>query len=228
LQRLCRIAAAVTEGDRAVLDALNAEKHANAKMKRDINERLLASEMLPEGKNCVINADPAWRFKTWSDKGKTMTSAENHYATSDLKEIMSLDIDRIAADDRVLFLWATVPMLPEALEVMGAWGFRYVTNFCWVKHKAGTGYWNRNKHELLLVGVRGNIPAPVFGTQWESVITADVRRHSAKPEKFLEMIEAYFPHLPKIQLYRRGPARPGWSAWGAEAENTETDERRTA
>ena len=40
--------------------------------------------------------------------------------------------------------------------------------------------------------------------------------HSVKPEKVLEMIEHYFPNLPKIELHRRGPARPGWDAWGAE------------
>lgn len=40
--------------------------------------------------------------------------------------------------------------------------------------------------------------------------------HSAKPECFFEMIEQYFPNLPKIELNRRGPARPGWDAWGNE------------
>lgn len=44
--------------------------------------------------------------------------------------------------------------------------------------------------------------------------------HSAKPEAVCELIEAYFPNLPKIELNRRGPARPGWSAWGNEAAET--------
>jgi hypothetical protein len=43
--------------------------------------------------------------------------------------------------------------------------------------------------------------------------------HSAKPECFLEMIERHFPSLPKIELNRRGPARPGWDAWGNESES---------
>jgi hypothetical protein len=33
------------------------------------------------------------------------------------------------------------------------------------------------------------------------------------------MIEAYFPNLPKIEPNRRGKARPGWDAWGAEVED---------
>jgi N6-adenosine-specific RNA methylase IME4 len=42
--------------------------------------------------------------------------------------------------------------------------------------------------------------------------------HSAKPECFLEMIEQYFPTLPKIEVNRLGPPRPGWDAWGNEAD----------
>jgi hypothetical protein len=42
-----------------------------------------------------------------------------------------------------------------------------------------------------------------------------------KPDKALEMIESYYPNLPKIELHRRGPARPGWEAWGAEAEDAD-------
>jgi N6-adenosine-specific RNA methylase IME4 len=57
-----------------------------------------------------------------------------------------------------------------------------------------------------------------MGTQWASVIEEPVGAHSAKPERFAEMIESYFPNLPKIELNRRGPARPGWDAWGNEAE----------
>jgi N6-adenosine-specific RNA methylase IME4 len=165
----------------------------------------------------VVYADPPWRFVVGSEKGLTRTSAANHYATNDLDTIKALDVDSIAADDAVLFLWATQPMLDQALDVLISWGFHYVSHLVWLKNRVGTGFWVRNKHEILLIGVRGHVPAPPMGTQPESVIEAPVGRHSAKPEKFLEMIERMFPHLPKIELYRRGPARPGWSCWGAEA-----------
>jgi N6-adenosine-specific RNA methylase IME4 len=75
-----------------------------------------------------------------------------------------------AADDRVLFLWATVPMLVHALDAMRLWGFKYKSHIIWVKDKAGTGHWFRNKNELLLVGT-GNIPAPAPGDQSEFAIT---------------------------------------------------------
>ena len=106
----------------------------------------------------------------------------------------------------------------EALEVMMAWGFVYRTNFVWAKDRVGTGYWNRNQHEHLLVGVRGDVPAPAPGTQWASLIGAPVGPHSAKPEAFAEMIERFYPTLPKVELFCRGKPRPGWRAWGNEAE----------
>jgi N6-adenosine-specific RNA methylase IME4 len=120
-------------------------------------------------------------------------AADNHYPTSELEEIKALPVASITARDCVLFLWATVPMLPQALEVMTAWGFTYKSSFGWAKNHMGTGYWNRNKHELLLIGTRGHVPAPAMGTQAASLIEAPVGRHSEKPAVFHEIIERYFP-----------------------------------
>jgi N6-adenosine-specific RNA methylase IME4 len=92
----------------------------------------------------------------------------------------------------------------------------------------GLGYWVRDKHEVLLIGKRGSPPAPAPGTQSASVIAAPVGAHSAKPEAFLELIEGYFPTLPKIELNRRGPARSGWDAWGLEATFAEGQNERQA
>ena len=171
---------------------------------------------LPDKKFGVILADPEWRFETWSEETGSDRAAANHYPVTPAQEIMKRPVREIEADDCVLFLWATVPMLAEAMAVVQAWGFRYVSHFVWNKNRVGTGYWKRNKHELLLIGARGKPPAPAPGTQSESVIDAPVGRHSEKPEAFLEMIEAYFPNLPKIELNRRGSPRPGWEAWGNE------------
>jgi N6-adenosine-specific RNA methylase IME4 len=173
---------------------------------------------LPTKKYGVIVADPEWRFEPWSRETGMDRAADNDYPTSALEVIKSRDVASIAADDSVLFLWATAPMLPYAFEVMNAWGFEYRSNYVWLKDRIGTGYWNRNAHEHLLIGVRGKIPAPAMGTQWDSVVEAPVGEHSAKPSIFLEMIEEYYPNLPRIELNCRGPARPGWDAWGNEAD----------
>jgi N6-adenosine-specific RNA methylase IME4 len=160
----------------------------------------------------VIYADPPWRFDTYSENGMNR-SAENHYPTMDLDAIKALPVP--AANDCALYLWATVPMLPQALEVMAAWGFTYKSHIAWVKDRSGTGYWARNMHELLLIGTRGDVPAPAPGTQPSSVIEAPVGAHSAKPAVFAELIEATFPTSPKVELFARS-ARTGWAVIGNE------------
>lgn len=176
---------------------------------------------LPQKKYGVIVADPEWRFEPYSRETGLGNSADNHYPTSPLDVIKARDVPSIAADDCVLWLWATVPMLLQALEVMAAWDFDYVSNVAWDKQQTGTGYWFLNQHELLLVGTRGHIPAPAPGDQWPSVISAPRGGHSEKPEESYQLIESYFPNLPKIELNRRGEPRPGWDAWGNEAESAD-------
>jgi ParB/RepB/Spo0J family partition protein len=188
------------------------------RLKRDERERELAIKQvaLPSKRYGVIVADPEWRFEPWSRETGMDRAADNHYPTSCLEVIKARDVGSIAANDCVLFLWATIPMLPHALLVMSAWGFDYKSHYAWGKDKEGTGYWSREKHELLLIGTRGDIPCPAPGEQMPSLITAPRGEHSAKPECFLEMIERYFPMLPKIELNRRGAPRSGWDAWGNE------------
>lgn len=191
-------------------------KQADQIERRTVRERELGEEQqaLPEKRYGVIYADPPWRFEPYSRDTGMDRAADNHYPTEDSNDIQSLVVP--AADDCVLFLWATVPMLPEALAVMTAWQFEYKSHFVWCKDKAGTGYWNRNRHELLLIGTRGDIPAPAPGYQYESVIDAPVGEHSAKPIGFREMIEEMFPTLPKLEMFARGGKIEGWDRWGNE------------
>ena len=163
----------------------------------------------------VVLADPAWRFEPYSRTTGMDRAADNHYPTMPLEAIKALPIP--AAADSVLFLWATPAMLPQALEVMAAWGFAYKSQFVWVKDKLGLGYWARNKHELLLIGTRGRIPAPAPGTQFSSVIEAPRGRHSEKPAIVREMIAAMFPNVPKLEMFARGECVAGFDVWGNEA-----------
>lgn len=212
--------AAVKQQAVASVDATASERTEEKQNRRLEREAELgaAQYALPDKKYGVIVADPEWRFEPWSRETGMDRAADNHYPTSVIEDISAREVPSIAADDCVLFLWATVPMLPHALGVMEAWGFDYRSHFAWAKDRIGTGYWNRNKHELLLIGVRGDVPAPAMGTQRSSLIEAPSGSHSTKPDIFLEMIEEYFPSLPKIELNRRGPARAGWDAWGNETE----------
>ncbi len=207
----------IAAGAAAVINPLKEVTTAQKKERRALRERDLADKQLalPDKRYGVILADPEWKFKTRSEAGMDR-SADNQYPCSELEAIKSRDVHGIEADDCVLFLWATVPMLPHAIEVMRAWGFEYKSHVIWHKNRPGTGYWFRNEHELLLVGTRGDVPAPAMGSQWGSVVDADVTEHSAKPEIFYHLIEEYYPSLPKIELNARA-RREGWDAWGFEA-----------
>jgi N6-adenosine-specific RNA methylase IME4 len=145
----------------------------------------------------VIYADPPWRFEPRSRKTGMDRAADNHYPTMPLADIQQIDLP--AADDCVLFLWATVPMLQEALQLMAAWGFAYKSHCIWAKDHIATGFWFRNAHELLLVGTRGNIPAPAPGDQENSILQAPVGKHSEKPPVFATMIDRALPELSKAR-----------------------------
>lgn len=132
-----------------------------------------------------------------------------------LEDICALEIR--AADDAVLFMWVTVPHLKNAFDVLLAWGFTYKSNLVWVKDRIGTGYWARNKHEHLLIATRGNIPAPLMGTQCASIIEAAVGAHSVKPEDFRAIIDGYYPGVQKLELFARRALPDGWDRWGNEA-----------
>lgn len=209
--------------DKRALTLVGAQSKTERRAER---ERELAGRIttLPEKKYGVIYADPEWRFEPRSRDSGMDRAADNHYPTSSTDDICARPVGAIAADDCVLFLWATVPMLPDALKVMTAWGFAYRSHAIWSKDRIGTGYWFRNQHELLLVGTRGSPPAPAPGTQFSSVMEAPVGEHSRKPDDFYDLIETYFPNLPKIELNARR-ARHGWDAWGNEAPEREEESR---
>ena len=160
----------------------------------------------------VIYADPPWRYDFSKSKSRDV---ENQYPTMTTEDLCALPIP--AADDAVLYLWATAPKLEEALRVLKAWGFRYKTHAVWDKEIIGMGYWFRGQHELLLVGTRGNVKAPAQELRVSSVIRERRTVHSRKPERVQDMIERWFPDGPRIELFARR-ARPGWTVWGNEVE----------
>jgi N6-adenosine-specific RNA methylase IME4 len=222
--------AAIPEAEfQATLAAGKSTDHLVKQQRRKQQEEDLGSRQiaLPDTKFGVIVEDFEWDFKVYSRETGMDRHAANHYMVSEhahtAEEIVKYTADRFqcAADDCVLFMWATVPTLAIAIDVLRLRGFRYASNYAWGKDRLATGYWSRNKHEHLLIGVKGWVPAPAEDTQWDSLIMAPAGRHSEKPECFLEMIEGYFPNLPKIELNRRGPPRPGWFAWGNETEAAE-------
>ncbi len=59
------------------------------------------------------------------------------------------------------------------------------------------------QHEVLMIGTRGDIPAPLPAQQARSVGKASVGAHSEKPAVFAEIIERAQPNLPKLNMFAR-------------------------
>jgi len=88
----------------------------------------------------IIVADPPWWYSSRrlirKDSGKPTCGigAELHYDLLKTEDLCALPIRDILGKECLLFLWATCPLLPDALQVMDSWGFEYATvGFVWVK-----------------------------------------------------------------------------------------------
>lgn len=83
-------------------------------------------------KYSVILADPPWQYRDKANAGNR--GADYKYPTMSTDEIKELPVHDITDNDCALFMWVTNPFLPDAFEVIKAWGFEYKTvAFTWVK-----------------------------------------------------------------------------------------------
>ena len=169
----------------------------------------------------IIYADPPWRYDNKGGQGV----AENQYPTMDLSELCTLPVADLAADDCVLFLWATFPMLSEALQVIVAWGFKYKTvGFVWLKQNRiaktwffGLGFWTRGNAEICLIATRGKPKRQDKSVH--QLIVSPIERHSKKPDETRERIVRLMGDLPRVELFAR-QAPDGWAVWGNEVKST--------
>jgi len=200
------VAQSIADGAVSIADAF---KNINKEKRERMHEEKRTRE-LPTGKYAVIYAYPPWQY----DNSGFNEAADNQYPTMPLDEICELPIADLADETTVLFIWATNPLLPEALQVLKSWGFEYKTNIAWIKDAGrGKGWYLKSKHELLLIGVKSETPHPI--ERPDSCFEADRGSvHSRKPEKAYEIIESMYPGS-KIELFSR-VARNGWDSWGNE------------
>lgn len=181
------------------------------------NEKLAARIVKePTRQYAVILTDDEWKHETWSEQGQDR-AAVMHYPVSDLEILKARQLP--AFKDAVNYMWSVVPFQPEAYEIMKARGFTYRSQFVWhkVPGRLGLGYWSRIEHELLLIGTRGEVPCPAPGDNERSVQALPRGEHSAKPERFYEIIEKYHADLAGHFIeFNARVRRRGWSAWGNE------------
>jgi N6-adenosine-specific RNA methylase IME4 len=172
-----------------------------------------AAGPIPEGQYRVFYADPPWEYTDELIAG--YGAAEHHYPTLSVEELCGLPVSGRAAADSVVFLWATVPVLPEALRVVAAWGFEYKTHFVWDKVRHNFGHYSSVRHELLLLCTRGSC-LPDSKELHDSVVCVErTEEHSEKPEEFRHLIDGLYTWGPRLELFAR-TRREGWDSWGNE------------
>ena len=179
----------------------------------------------------IIYADPPWRFKNWSmaelaKRGEKWArrNGRSPYNVMDQADICAMPVESLAAKDCVLFMWATYPKLPEALEVISAWGFTYKTvAFTWTKlnpsgrgYHFGLGYWTRGNPEICMLATRGK-PKRVNNSVANLLIWPR-GKHSKKPDETRTRIVKLMGNLPRVELFARQTA-PGWDSWGNEVKS---------
>jgi N6-adenosine-specific RNA methylase IME4 len=144
-----------------------------------------------------------------------------------IDDICALPVHTLAAPNCALFLWAVFPLLPEAFQVIKAWGFNYKTvAFVWIKRNRvspgyffGMGNWTRANAEVCLLATKGKMKRENAAVR--QIIDAPIEAHSKKPDETRDRIIRLFGDLPRVELFAR-QAPPGWDIWGNEVDSTIT------
>ena len=166
----------------------------------------------------VIYADPPWAYLWGTGKDGGNFAPEKHYKTMSTKEICAIDVKSLRDKNCALFLWATMPALPDGLKVMEAWGFKYKTcAFAWVKTKkdgmpiAGMGSYTKSNIEVCLLGMRGHLKAA--DKTVPQIVMHKRLGHSIKPPVVRDRIVKLFGDTSRIELFARQKTC-GWDAIG--------------
>lgn len=146
------------------------------------------------------------------------------------EDIAAMPIQEITDKNAVCFMWATVPLMPEAFATLSAWGFEYKTMLTWRKVMSmGMGYWFRGQVEHLLLGVKGKVKP--FRMQVANFYQSKAGKHSQKPHHFRELIskavQVSFEHPKKLELFARSREGffpdyeyEGWDVYGNQVNNS--------
>ena len=170
----------------------------------------------------IIYADPPWPYDNPMNNDPKLGGKT--YPVLSMAEIKKLPIQGISEDDCCLFLWATMPKLQEALEVIKAWGFKYTTcAFVWIKLNpngkgiySGLGHWTNGNAELVLFAKKGHPKRAVKNIKQIQMYSRG--KHSAKPKEIRQEIVKLIGDVPRIELFARDKEK-GWDAWGNEIES---------
>lgn len=189
---------------------------------------------LPNKKYDVIYADPPWDYggkmqydkSTIKDENKNfekkifISSASFKYPTLKLRELINLNVQSIAKNDCILFMWTTGPQFNNSIKLGEAWGFEYKTvAFVWNKMMHNPGQYTLSQTEFVIVFKKGKFPQPRGARNIRQLIEIKRGKHSEKPKEVIDGITQMFPAQQKIELFAR-KNHDNWDNWGLEIPNS--------
>ncbi len=199
----------------------------------------------------IMLLDPPWDYndrrliRKDGKMAKRGIGSRNIYDCLKSSELKELPIGKLLKKDAHLFMWATNTHLPDALECIETWGFRYIKQyFYWLKVCKnnsmklffGNGHYTKGNVEILIFARRGkklqHVRDDIIEVQYAvhprpgklSPFYNDGKiKHSAKPACFRFLIDLLYPDFDKIELFARN-CHPGWFATGLEHDGVDIRE----
>lgn len=210
-----------------------------AKKRKKINPLDELYPPLPKKKYQVIYADPPWDYGGKMQYDKTCIKSENvgfeknvfissasfKYPTVKLNDLKKLNVQSLAADDCILFMWTTGPQFANSIELGESWGFEYKTvAFVWDKQVHNPGRYTLSQTEFVLAFKKGKFPTPRGARNIRQLVSVHRGQHSEKPEIIIDGITKMFPEQLKIELFARKNYY-GWDNWGLEIPDSKIEIR---
>ena len=208
------------------LNIAQAEKEKfiiNIQKKEEHSGNLLFNN-LPDQKYSCIVIDPPWFYEL---RNKDLTHRNKiPYPPMKTEEILKLPIGSLSdPKGTVLWLWFTNNHILEASKCVEHWNFTIKTVLTWEKvakngnTRIGTGHWLRNCTEHCILATFGKVKS--FShlkklTNQSTILHAQRREHSRKPDEFYELVEKLCDGN-KLEMFAR-QKRQGWEAWGNQTD----------
>ena len=194
--------------------------------KRRVQESVFMSTPKTGYYKCIV-VDPPWdQGKTGKRSVRPNQGTDLTYPTMAYEEIASVPVQKWAAENAFLWLWATnsrskssgKPILMHAFDLLGHWGFRYYTILTWDKPTGPCPfgpYQITTEHCLFAYRGKCRFSKSSLG-KMKTIFSAPVTRHSEKPTCLYEDVSRHFSS-PRLDVFARR-RHNGFESWGNEVD----------
>src|ERR1039458_9673188 len=148
----------------------------------------------------TLIVDPPWEYV---ERGVLEHTGGRPYPMLTNDDLAALPIADWVTEDASMFLWTTGVFLPNAFQLIDAWGWQYKTVLYWVKTQKdmtkasyGVGYHFRGCVEPIIFAQRRR--AKMIRTNYIGLLGPTLG-HSRKPDSLYEIAELY--PGPKFELF---------------------------